>query len=116
MKIFPLLPALFCLCLAGCGEKDREEPRDDPKTTDKTLSEALDWSQIQPRGQDNEKRIYAPDSQVPFTGWIKKTTNAGQADFMIRCEDGKLGRLWNGWEETEQEEQIEQTEQTEQEE
>lgn len=77
----------------GCGESNL----DDAENLDKILAEAIDGDDIQKRGEEGEKLYYAPNTQTPYTGWIKSLHKNGQVKELIHLKDGKPNGLFTTW-------------------
>ena len=92
MKILPLLLLSFAL-LIGCGKPNL----DDPKTLDQILVEAIDEGELQERGKEGEELGYAPNSQTPYTGWVKGMYENGKVRYLLQVKDGKAHGLSTWW-------------------
>ena len=91
------ITSMFCMCLGlliGCGESDMNDddpisdnlPKlddpisdnlpnlDDPRAREQILAEALDEDNLQTRNSPSgEELFFAPNQEVPYTGWVKAT-------------------------------------------
>ncbi len=85
MNSLSLFAAALCLGFLWEGEPDLN----DPKTLDKILSEAISEDRMQERGREGEKLSYAPNSQTPYTGWVKVMHENGQVEGVVNSKDGK---------------------------
>jgi len=45
----------------------------------------------------DEKLLYAPNEQKPYTGWIKEMYNNGQVKELVHYRDGKKDGLLTTW-------------------
>ena len=72
---------------------------DDPKALDKIAGDAVASEKLQQRGPDGEELSYAPNSQIPYTGWVKSMYENGQVKTLTHCKDGKPDGLWTWWHE-----------------
>ena len=77
---------------------------DDPKTRDKIVGAALASEKLQERGPDGEELSYAPNSQIPYTGWVKKLYSNGQVESLAHYKDGEKDGLRTTWRENGQKE------------
>jgi hypothetical protein len=102
MKMLPALLAGIAL-LVGCGDgtddHDVLNDLDDPKPLDKILGGALPEESVQKRGPRGEQLVYALNSQVPYTGWVKNMWNSGQVRQLKHYKDGKREGLYTSWDE-----------------
>ena len=78
--------------LVGCGDDLH-----DPKTLNGIVKEALDADKLQWRGPKGEELAYAPNSQVPYTGWTNRMFDNGQVKSLAHYEDGKNEGVWTSW-------------------
>ena len=62
---------------------------DDPKALDKIAGDAVASEKLQQRGPDGEELSYAPNSQIPYTGWVKSMHKNGQVKALKHYKDGK---------------------------
>lgn len=87
--------------LAGCGG---EVDLDDKETLDEIIAEAIDLEKVQIRGEGDEELAYAPNQQMPYTGWVKTMRENGQIRKLFQCKDGKEHGLFFWWYENGQKE------------
>jgi antitoxin component YwqK of YwqJK toxin-antitoxin module len=89
------------LLLFGCGSPDLDDPKkldlDDPKTLDNIIAEAIYEERLQKRGKKGEELSYAPNMQMPYTGWVKDLYENGQVEELSQFKDGKKDGLWTTW-------------------
>ena len=90
VRLFALFPALL---MVGCGSPNV----DDPETLDKIMAEAIDSDKLQKRGKGDEKLIYAPNEQTPYTGRSKRMFGNGQIRGLYSYKDGKIDGLVTEW-------------------
>ena len=78
---------------------DEAKPNlDDPAKLEKTLAEALNLSVIEKRGDEGEELFHAPDSQEPYTGWVKRMYENGKVHGLLQIKKGKphgLATMWH---------------------
>jgi hypothetical protein len=55
----------------------------------KILAEAILRDALKERGAEGAKLFYAPDTQIPYTGWAKKLYDNGKLKSLGYCRDGK---------------------------
>lgn len=65
----------------------------------KILEEALLNDLLKERGPEGEKVFYAPDAQIPYTGWAKKLHDNGKLKSLGTYKNGKLEGLITKWHE-----------------
>jgi len=98
-----LLAAMFvALLLAGCGEESLDF--DDPATLDKIIAEAIDEEELEWKGKYGEELLYAPNQQMPYSGWVKEKYANGQIGGLFHYKDGNLHGLSTWWYESGQKE------------
>ena len=98
-----LLAAMFvALLLAGCGEESLDF--DDPATLDKIIAEAIDEEELEWKGKYGEELLYAPNQQMPYSGWVKEMYANGQIEGLFHYKDGNLHGLSTWWYESGQKE------------
>ena len=71
--ILVLTPFLF----VGCGNADNKPDLSNTAPEKDPLEEAVDWAKIQNRNGD----AYLPNTDVPYSGWAKRTFENGQWRF-----------------------------------
>jgi antitoxin component YwqK of YwqJK toxin-antitoxin module len=86
MKLVNLFVIATCFLVFSCGEADLN----DPKSVKKIVENALDWEKIQQRLNNDELLSYAPNSDAPYTGWLKKMHPNGQVLILFSFKDGLL--------------------------
>ena len=72
------------LLLVGCGDD-----LDNRETLDQLLGDALTHNEAQIRGPKAAQLLYARNSQVPYTGWVKSMWPNGQVRQITHFKDGK---------------------------
>ena len=77
--------------------KDGEKVEYYPKNLDKILAEAIEVNSLQLRGKKGEKLWYAPNENVPYTGWVKDMKYNGEVKSIAQCKDGKKDGLETTW-------------------
>ena len=92
MKI-KLLCFFILLFIVGCSSSYL----DDPETLDKIIAEAIDEDKLQMRGKEGEELLYAPNEQMPFTGWVKSIWENGQVKYLIQYKGGEPEGLTIEW-------------------
>jgi len=73
---------------------------DDNETRNKIIVEAIDEGKLQERGEEGEELRYAPDQNMPYTGWAKTMHGDPFADWRVRVtqyKDGKEDGLAREW-------------------
>ena len=97
MKIlFALLPLLLAPQLLA---DDAKPNLDDPATRGKIVAQAIDEHELQKRGEEGAQLYYAPNSQTPYTGWVKQMGENGQLQVLHQLKDGKEHGLMTMWHE-----------------
>lgn len=91
MKALTILALGFAL-LVGCSENV-----DDPQRRDQILSDALNQENLQYRGRMTERLAYSPNSEAPYTGWVKAIHRNGETKELIHFRNGKEDGLWVSW-------------------
>ena len=109
-----LLAAMFvALLMVGCGGdgksgSDSSESNqssaetidlDDKETLDGIIAEAIDWGKLQEKGEEGDQLYYAPNQQIPYTGWVKVMWGNEQVRLLAQYEDGKGDGLFTSWHE-----------------
>ena len=94
MKLLPFF-LLSLFLLVGCGKPNL----DNPAKLNEILEEAIDGDKLQWRGKEGEKLGYAPNSQTPYTGWVKAMHENGQVSVLYPLKDGKQHGLMTQWHE-----------------
>ena len=94
MKLLPFF-LLSLFLLVGCGKPNL----DNPAKLNEILEEAIDGDKLQWRGKEGEKLGYAPNSQTPYTGWVKAMHENGQVSVLYQLKDGKQHGLATSWHE-----------------
>jgi len=80
--------------MVGCGEPDL----DDKETRAKIIAEAIDEDDIQMGGKEGGKLVYAPNQEIPYSGWVK-AEHASGLEKLIYYKDGKKDGLYATWHE-----------------
>ena len=80
-----LLATGFFLWLLDFGDLDW----DDHETKQKIIAEAIDWNKLQFRGKQDEQLAYAPNEQMPYTGWAKQMLTSTAPYQLAQFKDGK---------------------------
>jgi antitoxin component YwqK of YwqJK toxin-antitoxin module len=62
---------------------------EDPKALKKILGEAILQDTLEERERDGAKLLYAPDSQIPYTGWVKSNRPDGSLGMLGFLKKGK---------------------------
>ena len=94
----PLLLLVATLLVTGNWVFADEEPNlDDLKTPNKILGGALTLEDVQHRETRGGELVYAPNSQIPYTGWVKSMWDNGQVRQLAHYKDGKLGGVVTVW-------------------
>ena len=70
---------------------------DDPATRGKIVAQAIDEHELQKRGEEGAQLYYAPNSQTPYTGWVKQMGENGQLQVLHQLKDGKEHGLMAKW-------------------
>ena len=97
MKIlFMLLSLIFAPQLLA---DDTKPNLDDPATRGKIMAQAIDEHELQKRGEEAAQLHYAPNSQTPYTGWVKQMGENGQVKGLHQLKDGKEHGLMTEWDE-----------------
>ena len=92
MKMVPFF-LLSLFLLVGCGKPDL----DDPAKLDEILEEAIDMGKLQWRNKEGETLYYTPNSETPYTGWVKAMHWNGQVSVLYQLKDGKPHELSTKW-------------------
>ena len=97
MKIlFVLLSLIFAPQLLA---DDTKPNMDEPATRGKIMAQAIDEHELQKRGEEAAQLHYAPNSQTPYTGWVKQMGENGQVKGLHQLKDGKEHGLMTMWHE-----------------
>ena len=64
---------------------------DDPEALDKILAEAIDLDSFKNEVR-RAKSFYAPNEQIPFTGWAKEMWGNGQVKVLVQSKEER----WTG--------------------
>ena len=93
-----MLPCLLLLLLVTHLWADEAKPNlEDPATLEKILEQALDMSVMEKRGEEGEELFHAPDSQEPYTGWVKRMYKNGKVIYLLQIKDGEKHGLRPEW-------------------
>jgi len=84
-SIFIFIPFLF----AGCGNAENKPDLSNTAPEKDPLEEAVDWAKIQNRNGD----AYLPNTDVPYSGWAKRTFENGQVEALAEFTNGSVTRL-----------------------
>ena len=84
---------LYVLCLTGCGQPDLS----DEKILNEILSKSLDDSDLQERDRAGETLAFVINSQIPFSGWVRRLYDNGQVRELSKFEEGKREGIWVKW-------------------
>jgi antitoxin component YwqK of YwqJK toxin-antitoxin module len=91
-----LLTAVFAaLLLVGCGKEDL----DDPETRNRIIAEAIEEGKLRLKWKQGELLDYAPEQQMPYSGWTKSFYDDGQIKALTRHQHGKKDGLSIKWHE-----------------
>ncbi|MDC0158000.1 toxin-antitoxin system YwqK family antitoxin [Verrucomicrobia bacterium] len=91
-----ILFALFAtLLMTGCGGLDL----DDKDTRDRIIAEAIEEGKLRLRWKQRELLHYAPEQQMPYSGWTKSFYDNGQIKALTRHQHGKKDGLSIKWHE-----------------
>ncbi len=86
MKMFFLLFA--ALLVAGCGEKSLSD-----SAIEKALEEAVEYDSLQERND----LYYQVNKSEPYSGWVKRVFDSGQAVELSQFKRGKRNGLAMFW-------------------
>ena len=83
-----LVPFLF----AGCGNAENKPDLSNTAPEKDPLKEAVDWAKLQNRNGD----AYLPNTDVPYSGWAKRTFGNEQVEVLAYFTDGTVTdlKLW----------------------
>ena len=95
MKLLCLL--LFAVSATLCLGDDAKINLDDPATFKRILSAAVDGENLQKRDKESDELYYVPNSQTPYTGWIKYMYSNGQVGCLLQFKHGKPHGLVTNW-------------------
>ena len=93
VKLIYTLVFVFAFLFLGCGETDG----DDPKSLEKIVERALDGDKIQKRLNNGILLLFAPNSETPYTGWVKWLHSNGKVGELMFVKDGLLGGRTIEW-------------------
>ena len=97
MKMIPSLLLLSLLLVTPLWADEAKPNLNDPATLERILVEALDLDVMEKRGEEGEELFHAPDSQEPYTGWVKRMYKNGKINRLWQYKDGKLHGLETEW-------------------
>jgi hypothetical protein len=86
--ILILIPFIF----TSCGNADNKPDLSNTAPKKDPLEEAVDWAKLQNRNGD----AYLPNTDVPYSGWAKRTFENGQVEVLAYFTDGAVTdlKLW----------------------
>ena len=97
MKMIPSLLLLSLLLVTPLWADEAKPNLNDPATLERILVEALDLDVMEKRGEEGEELFHAPDSQEPYTGWVKRMYENGKVRYLLQIKDGKEHGLSTWW-------------------
>ena len=83
--ILLLIPFLF----VGCGNADNKPDLSNTAPEKDPLEEAVDWAKLQNRNGD----AYLPNTDVPYSGWAKRTFENGQVEVLVQFDEGSITKI-----------------------
>ena len=88
---------ILCLssALAGCQKPDL----DDPEVFDEIESGAIDPSTLEAKRVRGLLVLCIPDTEKPYSGWVKENYDNGQLKSLGYLNDGAKDGLWTSWHE-----------------
>jgi len=88
---------IFCLSavLAGCQKPDLE----DPGVFEEIASGAIDPGTLEAKRVKGLLVLCIPDTEKPYSGWVKETHDNGQLKSLGYLNDGAKDGLWTSWHE-----------------
>ncbi|MEP4077373.1 toxin-antitoxin system YwqK family antitoxin [Haloferula sp.] len=92
MKILPVF-IVGVILLAGCRESNDTSERIPDAEAPELIANALPFHQIQVR----EKLFYAPNTQSPYSGWVKYMWDNGQVQMLKYVKDGVATGPTTSW-------------------
>ena len=91
------LLTILCLSssLAGCQKPDLE----DPDVFEEIASQAIDLSTLEAKRVKGLLVLCIPNTEKPYSGWVKETHDNGQLKRLGYLNDGAKDGPWTSWHE-----------------
>ena len=91
------LLTILCLswALTGCQKPDLE----DPDVFEEIASQAIDRGTLEAKRVKGLLVLCIPDTEKPFSGWVKENYDNGQLKRLGYLNDGAKDGLWTSWHE-----------------